>query len=143
MLLQMAEKQKKRENFSQEEKNTIMDFVKDNCATLEDKSGNAKLQAAKKQKWKELSEKMRATGSTRSWEELRAAYQRWKVTAKKNVSLYKKKLKSTGGGPSISMPSEMDFSIAEICPEDFEMDENIHDSDGQVSFNKNKTKINI
>jgi len=79
---------------------------------------------------------MAATGSARSWEELRSAYQRWKVAAKKSISAYKKHLKGTGGGPSVSTPSETDYAICDICPEDFETDQNIHDSDGQVSFIK-------
>lgn len=97
-------------------------------------SGNVKMQTAREQKWKELSEQMKAMGSTRGWEEIRSAYHRWKVAAKRNVSTYKKHLKSTSGGLSIPMSSNMNFSIAKICPEDFEMDENIYDSDGQVSL---------
>lgn len=130
----MCEKIKRRENFSQEERDVIINYIKENCTVMEDKSGNAKMQIAKKQKWKELEEQLKASGSIRTWTELRTAYQRWKVAGKKNVTAYKRYLKSTGGGPSIHKPSELDFIIADICPEDFEMDENIHDSDGQVSF---------
>lgn len=112
--------------------------MKDNQKVTEDKSSNAKMQIAKKDKWKELSQQMKASGGNREWTELRAAYQRWKVTARKTVTNYKKYLKSTGGGPSMPTPSDIDYSIADICPEDFEVDENNHDSDGQVSFTHNK-----
>lgn len=44
----MTEKQRKRENFSQEEKMLIVQFVKDNHIIMEDKSGNVKIQIAKK-----------------------------------------------------------------------------------------------
>jgi len=81
---------------------------------------------------------MKATGSNREWTELRAAYQRWKVTARKTINNYKKYLRSAGGGPSAPMPSDIDYSIADICPEDFEEDQNNNDSDGQVSFTYNK-----
>lgn len=36
------------------------------------------------------------------------------------------------------MPSDIDYCIADICPEDFEEDQNNYDSDGQVSFTHNK-----
>lgn len=95
----MSEKLKRRENFSQEEKEIIINYVKKNGTILEDKSGNAKMHIAKKKKWKELEEELKALGSTRTWAELRTAYQCWKVMAKKNVTAYRKYLKSTGGGP--------------------------------------------
>ncbi|XP_067217187.1 repetitive organellar protein-like [Linepithema humile] len=81
----MADKLKRRENFSQEEKDTIVEFIRHNSAIMEDKSASAKLQVLKKQKWKELAEQMKATGSQRKWEELRAAYQRWKTKTSTTV----------------------------------------------------------
>ncbi|KMQ85829.1 hypothetical protein RF55_15392 [Lasius niger] len=62
----MSEKLKRRENFSQEEKEIIINYVKKNGTILEDKSGNAKMHIAKKQKWKELEEELKALGSTRT-----------------------------------------------------------------------------
>lgn len=82
----MTEKRRKRENFSQEEKMLIVQFVKENHIIMEDKSSNAKMQTAKKDKWKELAQQMKATGSDREWTELRAAYQRWKVIDSKKDS---------------------------------------------------------
>ena len=79
----MSEDRKRRENFSQEEKSIILDFVKQHKNILEDKSGNAKLVIAKKQKWQELALLMRSSGHYRDWKEVRGSYQRWKVAAKR------------------------------------------------------------
>lgn len=46
----MTEKQRKRENFSQEEKMIIIQFVKDNNIIIENKSNNIKIQIEKKRK---------------------------------------------------------------------------------------------
>jgi hypothetical protein len=128
----MSEDRKRRENFSQEEKSIILDFVKQHKNILEDKSGNAKLVIAKKQKWQELALLMRSSGHYRDWKEVRGSYQRWKVAAKKAISAYRRHSQGTGGGPSSSIPSETDFALVEVCPEDFEEDENPLDSDAQV-----------
>lgn len=128
----MSQDRKRRENFSQEEKVFILDFVKQHKSILEDKSGNFKLVIAKKQKWQELSQLMRSSGHYRDWKEVRASYQRWKIAAKKTISAYRRHSQGTGGGPSSSIPSETDFAIVEVCPEDFEEDENPLDSDAQV-----------
>lgn len=63
-----------------------------------------------------------------------------KVQAKKNISLYKKALKETGGGSEQTEPGEIDFIIQDMLPHEFVEDTSKFDSDAvcdipSVSFN--------
>lgn len=73
-------------------------------------------------------------GVTRDWKEVRGAYQRWKMQAKKNFTAHKKALRATGGGPQESELSPLDDMLREIVPQDFEEDENMFDSDAMVKL---------
>ncbi|XP_015603522.2 uncharacterized protein LOC107271714 isoform X1 [Cephus cinctus] len=119
----------RKENFTIEEKALVVQFVSDNRDILENKANNTRLQKSRRDKWMELTEKMATTGIKRDWKDIRGAYQRWKLAAKKTISCYRKHATGTGGGPALPESSGLDFTISEICPEDFVEDENPHDSD--------------
>ncbi|KAL1493871.1 hypothetical protein ABEB36_009555 [Hypothenemus hampei] len=79
------------------------------------------------------------TGRERKWTELRSAYQRWKVAAKKNVTADKKKGSTTGGGPQEIKASELDYLINDISPDDFVEDRNHFDSNGVEEISPKET----
>lgn len=128
---------KRRENFCREEKEFVLNYVKQNKNIIEYKGTDARKNNEKRLKWEDLAKKMRCLGFHREWKDIRASYQRWKVAAKKNICSYSKYRRATGGGESKAEPSNFDYMISDICPLDFEEDENPADSDNfEVTIKK-------
>jgi len=123
---------KRKENFSLDEKKCIIDFVFQNKSILEDKSNSLKNKTLRQEKWKIIANIISSRGIARDWKDVRGAYQRWKMQAKKNYSAHKKSLRATGGGPCDSELTSLDDMLRQITPEDFEEDENRFDSDAMV-----------
>ncbi|KAF5291082.1 hypothetical protein FQR65_LT11467 [Abscondita terminalis] len=80
----------------------------------------------------------------RKWQDLREAYERWKTLARKNIALYNRDCKRTGGGPApIKKPSDTDYLLMEISAEDFEIDESTCDSDSVASHPRNDLSYDL
>ncbi|XP_018317399.1 uncharacterized protein [Mycetomoellerius zeteki] len=108
------------ENFSREEKEFVVRFVNENLNILENKSNTSEVYLKKRDKWRELTEKLKTFGVVRDWKEVRHAYQRWKWFAKKNITAFEK----WGGNVPTSMaPTDFDFMIYNVCSQDLEDDE--------------------
>lgn len=80
---------KRKENFSLDEKKCIIDFVFQNKSILEDKSNSLKNKTLRQEKWKIIANIISSRGIARDWKDVRGAYQRWKMQAKKNYSAHK------------------------------------------------------
>ncbi|KAL1489863.1 hypothetical protein ABEB36_013792 [Hypothenemus hampei] len=133
------ENRKRSENFTEEEKKEIVNYVWENRFIIENKSNNSRMSVNKKKKWEELAKKLCSAGRERKWTELRSAYQRWKVAAKKNVTADKKKGSTLGGGPQEIKASELDYLIKDISPDDFVEDRNHFDSNGVEEISPKET----
>lgn len=70
------------------------------------------------------------SGTTREVDQLKGAWRRLRITAKKRVGDHKRALNATGGGQKPPSPTDEDRKIMNICPTDFIIEENIFDSDG-------------
>lgn len=61
----------------------------------------------------------------------------WKVTklnSKKELSLYRRQIVQTGGGPKPPSPGPETLQILEMIPQEFEVDYNEFDCDGTKVF---------
>ncbi|XP_059222116.1 uncharacterized protein LOC131993982 [Stomoxys calcitrans] len=74
------------------------------------------------------------TSGIRNVTQLRSQWSTIKMTAKKEMSSYRKQAKLTGGGPPTSLAALSDNDIAVWLPEEFVIDDNEFDSD--VIFSK-------
>ncbi|XP_011062519.1 PREDICTED: uncharacterized protein LOC105150861 [Acromyrmex echinatior] len=108
------------ENFSREEKEFVVRFVNEHLKILENKSNTSEVYLKKRDKWRELTEKLKAFGVVRDWKEVRHAYQRWKWFAKKNITALQKWGDSI---PASMSPTEFDYMIYNVCSQEFEDDE--------------------
>ncbi|KYN35152.1 hypothetical protein ALC56_10326 [Trachymyrmex septentrionalis] len=108
------------ENFSREEKEFVVRFVNEHLKILENKSNTSEVYLKKRDKWRELTEKLKAFGVVRDWKEVRHAYQRWKWFAKKNITALQKWGDSV---PASMSPTEFDYMIYNVCSQEFEDDE--------------------
>lgn len=107
--------QKISKNFSREEKEYIVQYVNENRKILEDKSNSVHVYMKKQDKWRNLVENLKAFRVMRDWKEVRGAYQRWKLFAKKNIAAFWKR--GTNILASL-LPTEFDYIIYtyNICP---------------------------
>ena len=120
------------ENFSREEKEFVVRFVNEHLKILENKSNTSEVYLKKRDKWRELTEKLKAFGVVRDWKEVRHAYQRWKWFAKKNITALQKWGDSI---PASMSPTEFDYMIYNVCSQEFEDDESnfSNESENNVS----------
>ncbi|KYN09704.1 PREDICTED: uncharacterized protein LOC108769598 [Trachymyrmex cornetzi] len=108
------------ENFSREEKEFVVRFVNEHLKILENKSNTSEVYLKKRDKWRELTEKLEAFGVVRDWKEVRHAYQRWKWFARRNITA----LQKWGDNIPTSMsPTEFDYMIYNVSSQKFEDDE--------------------
>lgn len=114
----------------------MLDFVKEHSSVLESKASEPKIIRKKYELWEALSEKFAAHGYNRGSKDIKLAYIRMKSSAKKAIARHRRELKKTGGGTAEDKaPTEMDWTIVDISPLDFEEDEAELDSDSfRVSF---------
>lgn len=120
---------KRQANFCEAEKVLLLEFIKENAAIIEGKCAGNTFIKRKRDTWRKCEELFAARGYTRNWETLRDLYFRMKMQAKTSIRDYKLQSTKTGGGPKCKSPTELEWTIQEITPKDFEKDENIFDSD--------------
>lgn len=107
----------------------VISFVAENAAVIESKISEPRIFKKKKELWVNLSHKMRQAGYIRSPSKLKDNYHRMKQAAKAKISVFKKTIKKTGGGSPPVAPSETDWALHSICPNDFTEDTSKFDSD--------------
>ncbi|XP_063918398.1 uncharacterized protein LOC135133805 [Zophobas morio] len=117
------EKRLRGENFSEEDKMFIVQFVADNSGVLESKVVNPRINEKKQHLWKILSKKLEARGQYREPSKLKMLYFRLKQHAKTVIGAYRKSLNQT----CVEKPTELDWAIADISAADF--NEYISESD--------------
>lgn len=110
-----------RRNFTLEEKELLLEYVKKEKGIIENKNLSLSNVIAKKEKWQELQNIFKTRGFNRTWGQLRDHYQRLKCVAKSKINKFKRHRKA--GGSAMNTPSLIDWELYEISPFDFEEDE--------------------
>jgi len=77
--------ERRKENFSIDEKKCIIDFVFQNKSILEDKSNSIKNKTLRQEKWKIIANTISSRGVVHDWKDVRSAYHHWKMQAKKII----------------------------------------------------------
>ncbi|KAJ8929773.1 hypothetical protein NQ314_017510 [Rhamnusium bicolor] len=72
---------------------------------------------------------MDVEGYPRDIKRIKEQCQRMKVQAKRNISIYRKSFKQTGGGPPIPEPTEIEWKIKDFLPYEFSEDYSPFDCD--------------
>jgi hypothetical protein len=136
-IIKMGEQHEKRlrtSNWSQEEKDMLINCINKRLSVIENKTTDTNNNARKLRAWKEIHEEFTAmfNNKDRNITRLKEQWRRMKQMAKKNVSKVKTYRQKTGGGPPLETENavtELDWAISDMIPHEFEKDENIFDSD--------------
>lgn len=87
-MMSSESKRKRGENFSNVEREEILNFVQLNSAIIETKSNDYRIFQKRSQLWEQLATKLKALGYPRTRKEIKAAYLRMKQQAKKVICRY-------------------------------------------------------
>jgi hypothetical protein len=136
-IIKMGEQHEKRlrtSNWSQEEKDMLINCINKRLSVIENKTTDTNNNARKLRAWKEIHEEFTAmfNNKDRNITRLKEQWRRMKQMAKKNVSKVKTYRQKTGGGPPLETENavtELDWAISDMIPHEFEKDENIFDFD--------------
>ena len=121
---------KAHENFSQGEKDQLLEYVKQHLAVLESKKTDSYTNKKKVQVWQEIANKFNShSNCQRTVTQLKGVWKRMKIRAKKDVSAHQKARKVTGGGAEVPPVDVSSQVIAEMLPGDFKVPENPYDDD--------------
>ncbi|KAI4459705.1 apontic [Holotrichia oblita] len=131
----MSDKRSRSENWSNTEKNLLIEFIKDEIPVIENKKKMTIFNKDKTAAWERIARKLQIEGYTRDIKRIREQWLRMKISAKKTISIFKKQCYQTGGGPPPANPTDMDWYISKLVPQDFIEDVSIFDSDttGNIS----------
>ncbi|XP_063824436.1 uncharacterized protein LOC135088214 [Ostrinia nubilalis] len=134
-------KRQRSENWLEEDKNILMDLVRERVSIIENKNTDTNTNSKKLAAWADLltSFNSMCTGGVRSLPQLKSQWSIIKMTKKKAKSEERKKLLQTGGGPP---PPTNPANADDICswlPNEFVIDINEFDSDCINQINVGKT----
>lgn len=113
-----------------------MEFVKSSKNILENKAVDAAMIKKKWECWRKCENMFKSIGYNREAKALRELYFRMKLHAKSSIRKYKSARTKTGGGSNeAATPSDLDWALMSIAPEDFKKDDSNFDSDAIVCIN--------
>ncbi|KAJ8955206.1 hypothetical protein NQ314_006923 [Rhamnusium bicolor] len=121
-------KRPRSQNWDEIEKAFLLDLVKADINILENKKKNI-YNKDKFAAWEHIRQKMDVEGYPRDIKRIKEQCQRMKVQAKRNISIYRKSFKQTGGGPPIPEPTEIEWKIKDFLPYEFSEDYSPFDCD--------------
>jgi len=129
----MAGKGKKvHENFSPQDKETLLEYIKPEIKILESKKTDTYTNKKKQQLWQDILKKFNSRSQCkRSATQIKGIWKRMKIKAKKDNVAYRKSRKTTGGGEEPPQPDHISQTIAELLPGDFAHYENAYDDDAE------------
>ncbi|KAI4463151.1 apontic [Holotrichia oblita] len=125
----IIKKRERSQNWDVAERTAFLILIKQELYIIENKKKITVLNKDKLAAWERISRGMEVHGFVRDGKRLREQWQRMKVQAKKNISQYRKKLTETGGGPPVLEPSDTDWLIKDMLPQEFTEEESRFDSD--------------
>ncbi|XP_037292394.1 uncharacterized protein LOC115442760 isoform X1 [Manduca sexta] len=106
---------------------------------IENKKTDTNTNKKKYSEWLKVQSKFKKlTGKHRDVVQLKGFWRRYKLHAKKKLSLHKSAIQATGGGQQPEPPSQEDLKVINLCATDFIVERNTFDSDG---VNENMEKI--
>lgn len=131
-----------REILSAIEKDYIMELVKDNSDTIENKKSDMFHNLKKKKVWQNICEKFNTKFNKNVQPKtLNQLYRKLKMVARKESSAHKKELKKTGGGPSTSTLSTTTLQILDLDENiNFTLD-NEFDDDAEINEDSNNCGV--
>ncbi|XP_037292396.1 uncharacterized protein LOC115442760 isoform X3 [Manduca sexta] len=98
---------------------------------IENKKTDTNTNKKKYSEWLKVQSKFKKlTGKHRDVVQLKGFWRRYKLHAKKKLSLHKSAIQATGGGQQPEPPSQEDLKVINLCATDFIVERNTFDSDG-------------
>ncbi|XP_059056619.1 uncharacterized protein LOC131850426 [Achroia grisella] len=135
----MSLQKKRSANWTPEEKAILREIISASAHIIEDKSTKTSANILKSKEWKKITNKFNEiTGNSRLDKELKMAWKRLKLSAKANISSFKRQQSQTGGGEKPQSPSQEDLDIMAIAPLDFVVEINTYDSDAVTAMEDNQ-----
>jgi hypothetical protein len=127
----MSQKVRNRqENWSEDEKNALLDMIEENVVAIETKAADSSNLVAKKKAWKNVLELFQSKyGHGRDTIHLKDQWKRLKIQAKKTHAAYKVGTSMTGGGKRTPPIPKLLERVMQMCPLDFIPRHNPLDSD--------------
>lgn len=131
----------KRENYTSEERNYLLELIKERSSIIENCQNTPSVNLKKNKCWKDIVAIFNNNFPTKppvDVNKLRTLYRRLKTEAKKEHFAHKKARRKTGGGPAPPEPSSEAKTLMELCPNiTFELN-NSYDCDQSTEFTGNQ-----
>lgn len=124
----MEPKQKKNrgENWGIEEREQLVNILQTYGRSILRRESS---KIEKDRAWAEVAQKMRSCGFNRTLQQMKDAWKREKLSAKKTVSFHTKAIKETGGGPSPRGPDNHSLLVASLISKELVEDTSNYDCD--------------
>jgi hypothetical protein len=123
---------KSHENFTPEEKEILLDNIKEVASILENKKTDSYTNKKKQQAWTQILANFNSRSDCkRTVTQIKGIWKRMKIKAKKDVAQHRKSQKITGGGEEEAVPDEISQAIVELLPGDFKTPHNPYDDDAE------------
>ena len=99
---------------------------------IEDKRSGGNAHKKKKEAWQKVIDGFIAIfGTTRTLAQLKEAWKRLKISAKKDWSRFDREKRGTGGGPPPKEPSAISIQLRDLIPREFMVLDNQFDDDAE------------
>ncbi|XP_045486426.1 uncharacterized protein LOC111001025 [Pieris rapae] len=130
-------------NWEKEEKQLFRNIIRPYLPIIENKDLSTNTNKEKMKAWSDITEKFNlANIRTRDKKQLMNQWKCTKLFANKELSCYRRDTLNTGGGPKPPSPSPETMDVAEMIPQEFEVDFNEFDCDGVENIT-NKVILDI
>jgi len=120
-------------NWIREEKEYLLDSIREYVDVIEDRKTNAGINRKKAVAWGKV-QSLFATKfgvESRSLKQLKEQWKYMKLISKRTISAYEKLRAKTGGGPPPTPPTSIDLEIKDMIPSEFRQLNNPFDDDSQ------------
>ena len=134
---------KRKENFTEFDKNTLLGLIEPHRVIIESKKNDLRTLQSRAKIWETISNEFNSDTAIRvhrTIPELKDLYKRLKVDAKKQFTEYNKQIRCTGGGEKPKSPDKLSKTVFSFIPQDFVPYNNPFDDDnnsqGSQSLNR-------
>ncbi|XP_059052990.1 uncharacterized protein LOC131850847 [Achroia grisella] len=130
------QKRARSENWLEDDKNLLLELIRERVAVLENKNTDTNTNNCKKKGWLEVMDSFNAMckGSRRTLQQIKSQWGVIKICKKKNLADQRRSLNKTGGGPpTVTVPVDSTDILAWL-PQEFYVDTNLYDSDAKTGI---------
>lgn len=122
-------------NFNDSERSYLLELIKENINTIEDRRGDFQTLKKKQETWSNIETKFNSNENVtkRDVKQLQKTWRDMKMTAKKDITKFNLLKKDTGGGPAPEKISQTSSIIKDLIPTVFQDITNKFDCDAVES----------